>query len=136
MAFRYGYPALARRSALHHPNVDYFHMASMVPPNLFRVMEGVNGYFLPYCTVARALIMIFPCGCPALAPRSQLHHPNIVHFYGASMVPPNLFYVMELCQRSLFDLLHNCRRDITTRERVKMAVRYQKHAYVYINCQA
>ncbi|CAM9099857.1 unnamed protein product [Ascophyllum nodosum] len=53
---------------------------------------------------------------------SQLRHPNIVHLYGACMVPPNLFYVMELCQRSLFDLLHNCRRDIGTRERVTMAL--------------
>ncbi|CAM9305926.1 unnamed protein product, partial [Laminaria digitata] len=57
---------------------------------------------------------------------SQLHHPNIVHFYGACMVPPHLFYVMELCQRSLFDLLHNCRRDIGTRERVEMALDVSK----------
>lgn len=56
---------------------------------------------------------------------SQLHHPNIVHFYGAG-VPPNLFYVMELCQRSLFDLLHHCRRSLCKNERVKMAVRRQE----------
>ena len=29
---------------------------------------------------------------------SQLEHPNIVSFLGASMTPPNLFFVMELCQ--------------------------------------
>ena len=27
-----------------------------------------------------------------------LEHPNIVSFMGASMTPPNLFFVMELCQ--------------------------------------
>lgn len=62
---------------------------------------------------------------------SQLHHPNIVHFYGAG-VPPNLFYVMELCQRSLFDLLHHCRRSIGTHERVKMAVRRQEQPKFYM----
>ncbi|CAM9587396.1 unnamed protein product [Ectocarpus sp. 12 AP-2014] len=53
---------------------------------------------------------------------SQLSHPNIVRFYGASMIPPNLFFVMELCQRSLFDLLHHCRRAIDVRRRVGMAL--------------
>eukprot|EP00903_Cladosiphon_okamuranus_P019661 g18074.t1 len=56
---------------------------------------------------------------------SQLHHPNIVHFHGAG-VPPSLFYVMELCERSLFDLLHVCRRALNTRQRVAMALDVSK----------
>lgn len=74
------------------------------------------------CSFTVTMIRNFAC---LFAVFSQLHHPNIVHFYGAG-VPPNLFYVMELCQRSLFDLLHHCRRSICTHERVKMAVRGQE----------
>lgn len=62
---------------------------------------------------------------------SQLRHPNIVHFYGAG-VPPSLFYVMELCQRSLFDLLHICRRALDTRQRVAIAVRRHENPRVHV----
>ena len=37
---------------------------------------------------------------------AQLHHPNIVAFFGACTVPPNLCFVMELCEMSLYQLLH------------------------------
>ncbi|CAM9271886.1 unnamed protein product, partial [Sphacelaria rigidula] len=53
---------------------------------------------------------------------SQLDHPNIVHLHGACMTPPRLFYVMELCEMSLFHLLHQCRRCIATKARVRMAL--------------
>eukprot|EP00752_Nemacystus_decipiens_P011886 g10539.t1 len=56
---------------------------------------------------------------------SQLHHPNIVRFHGAG-IPPSLFYVMELCERSVFDLLHVCPRALHTRQRVAMALDVSK----------
>eukprot|EP00957_Ditylum_brightwellii_P043450 3294207-Ditylum_brightwellii.AAC.1 len=59
---------------------------------------------------------------------SQMHHPNIVNFFGASTIPPNLFFVMELCQCSLFDLLHkrqeplSLQRYLETSERVRLCL--------------
>jgi len=49
-------------------------------------------------------------------------HPNIVRFLGACMTPPNLFFVMELCDGSLFDLLHNHRFQYSEKQKVKMAM--------------
>jgi serine/threonine protein kinase len=37
---------------------------------------------------------------------SKLRHSNIVSFLGACMVPPNLCFVMELCENSLYHSLH------------------------------
>ena len=43
---------------------------------------------------------------------AELRHPNVVALLGASMTPPKLFFVMELCKRSLFDLVHHSRKEI------------------------
>jgi serine/threonine-protein kinase CTR1 len=51
---------------------------------------------------------------------SQLDHPNIVKLYGASMKAPNLCIVMELCEMSLFQLLHNTNQQLSTRQKVDM----------------
>ncbi|CAM9700451.1 unnamed protein product [Chrysoparadoxa australica] len=53
---------------------------------------------------------------------SQLDHPNIVRCLGACMTPPKMFFVMELCESSLFDDLHKHRRMFSTHELVQMAV--------------
>ncbi len=52
---------------------------------------------------------------------SQLQHENIVSFLGASMTPPHLCFVMELCNASLFAMLHEQRAAFTTYERVQVA---------------
>ncbi|CAM9591456.1 unnamed protein product [Scytosiphon promiscuus] len=66
---------------------------------------------------------------------SQLRHPNIVHFFGACLDPPHLFFVMELCQGSLFDLLHHCRRSIGFREQIRMALDVSR-AMVYLHSRS
>jgi serine/threonine protein kinase len=53
---------------------------------------------------------------------SKLKHSNIVKFLGACMKPPNLFFVMEMCSCSLFDLLHHQKQNISIKECVRMAV--------------
>ena len=53
---------------------------------------------------------------------SQLDHPNIVAFKGACMAPPDLCFVMERCETSLFTLLHySGRAELSTYERARMA---------------
>lgn len=52
---------------------------------------------------------------------SKLNHSNIVAFYGACMTPPNLCFVMELCECSVFDILHINRERITDNECVRIA---------------
>ena len=47
---------------------------------------------------------------------SRLKHSNIVSFIGACMTPPNLCFVMELCETSLFSLLHKDRVDFSPYE--------------------
>ena len=37
---------------------------------------------------------------------SRVDHYNIVKFLGASMTPPNLCFIMELCECSLFHMIH------------------------------
>lgn len=54
---------------------------------------------------------------------SKLKHSNIVTFIGACMTPPNLCFVMERCQCSLFQLLHVDRISLSDRDIVQMAVR-------------
>mmetsp|Transcript_12146 Transcript_12146/g.15907 ORF Transcript_12146/g.15907 Transcript_12146/m.15907 type:complete len:350 (+) Transcript_12146:107-1156(+) len=53
---------------------------------------------------------------------SALQHPNIVEFIGACMEPPDLFFVMELCNASLFDLLHNQRAQFCLKDKIAMAI--------------
>jgi serine/threonine protein kinase len=40
---------------------------------------------------------------------SRVDHSNIVKFLGACMTPPNLCFIMELCECSLYDMLHKDR---------------------------
>lgn len=53
---------------------------------------------------------------------SKLKHSNIVKFMGASMTPPNLCFVMEICECSLHHLLHVERIRLTDYEMIQMAV--------------
>jgi serine/threonine protein kinase len=52
---------------------------------------------------------------------SKLRHSNIVQFLGACMTPPNLCFVMEQCECSLYNLLHSQRIDFSDKECVEMA---------------
>lgn len=52
----------------------------------------------------------------------RLNHSNIVTFLGACNLPPHLFFAMELCQCSLFDMLHCDRDDISDRDSIRFAV--------------
>jgi serine/threonine protein kinase len=52
---------------------------------------------------------------------SKVHHSNIVDFLGACMTPPNLCFVMEMCDCSLYTLLHVDRVSFAERECVTMA---------------
>ena len=61
---------------------------------------------------------------------SKVNHSNIVKFLGASMVAPNLCFVMELCECSLSDLLHKHRIKSSKYDTLQMAVR---RAQIYIN---
>ena len=53
---------------------------------------------------------------------SKVRHSNIVTFLGACMVPPNLCFVMEMAEASLFNLLHEDRLKFTIHETMQMAV--------------
>eukprot|EP01039_Chlorochromonas_danica_P001075 gene1075-1165_t len=53
---------------------------------------------------------------------SRVHHSNIVDFLGACMTPPNLCFIMELCDRSLFHILHVDRRRLTVEETYQAAI--------------
>ena len=53
---------------------------------------------------------------------SKLKHSNIVEFLGACMTPPNLCFVMELCQTSVFEILHVNREAIDEHESTRIAV--------------
>ncbi|CAM9577965.1 unnamed protein product [Phaeothamnion confervicola] len=66
---------------------------------------------------------------------SRLSHPNVVHFVGACTVPPKLFFVMELCDASLFELLHVQRRRLGTREALDVAVGVAK-AMAYLHSRS
>ena len=66
---------------------------------------------------------------------SRVKHSNIVSFLGACMTPPHLFFVMEMCEGSLFDTLHVARERVSEREAVRMAVRltfpFPPHSYSF-----
>lgn len=53
----------------------------------------------------------------------RLDHPNIVKFLGACVTPPKMCIAMELCDFSLFHLLHDTRTRVSHEQLVKMAVR-------------
>lgn len=53
---------------------------------------------------------------------SKLNHSNIVKFLGASMTPPNLCFIMELCDCSLFQILHVDRQALSLSEKFQAAV--------------
>jgi serine/threonine protein kinase len=53
---------------------------------------------------------------------SKLNHSNIVKFLGASMTPPNLCFIMELCDTSLFQILHIDRIKLSIPEKFQAAV--------------
>ncbi len=54
---------------------------------------------------------------------SKLNHSNIVKFLGACMSPPNLCFIMELCEGSLFQRIHVDRVGMTLAEKFQAAVR-------------
>lgn len=53
---------------------------------------------------------------------SRLNHSNIVEFLGACMTPPNLCFIMELCDTSLFNILHVDRVKLSYTEKYQAAV--------------
>jgi serine/threonine protein kinase len=53
---------------------------------------------------------------------SRLDHSNIVQFKGASVTPPNLCFVMEMCDSSLDHILHVEKEFISDYEKVQMAI--------------
>jgi hypothetical protein len=53
---------------------------------------------------------------------SKLQHPNIVDFYGACMKAPNFCMVMELCEMSLFTLLHQTTEELGPKRLTNMLV--------------
>ncbi len=53
---------------------------------------------------------------------SRLNHSNIVQFLGACMTPPNLCFIMELCDSSLFNILHVDRVRLSYTEKYQAAV--------------
>lgn len=53
---------------------------------------------------------------------TKLQHSNIVKFLGANLTPPNLCFVMELCETSLFDILHIRREHLSIEESVRIGI--------------
>lgn len=53
---------------------------------------------------------------------SKVEHSNIVKFLGACMTPPNLCFIMELCDTSLFSMLHMDRVRLSLAEILQAAV--------------
>ncbi len=53
---------------------------------------------------------------------SRVTHSNIVKFLGACMTPPNLCFIMELCEGSLFNRLHVDRVPLSMQEKYQAAV--------------
>ena len=51
---------------------------------------------------------------------SRVKHSNIVKFLGACMTPPNLCFVMEMCECSLYDILHVRREKLSEKDCVHM----------------
>lgn len=53
---------------------------------------------------------------------SKLNHSNIVTFMGACMTSPKLFFMMELCEGSLYNFLHVDRVNFSEREKMRIIV--------------
>lgn len=53
---------------------------------------------------------------------SKIKHSNIVSFMGACLTSPHLFFMMELCENSLYTLLHVDRCVFSERELMRIAV--------------
>ncbi|KAG5176266.1 CTR-like PK [Tribonema minus] len=53
---------------------------------------------------------------------AQLRHPNIVRVLGGSTSPPHLFFLMELCESSVYEELHIKRRRYGMQELLKIAL--------------
>ena len=53
---------------------------------------------------------------------SKLQHPNVVDFIGANMRPPKLCFVMELCEMSLYDVIHKTNQEFSRRQQCNMAL--------------
>lgn len=53
---------------------------------------------------------------------SRVKHSNIVNFLGACMTPPNLCFVMEMCECSLFDLIHVKRESYSIKDSISMCL--------------
>jgi serine/threonine protein kinase len=53
---------------------------------------------------------------------SRLKHSNIVEFMGACMTSPNLFFMMELCEKSLYTMIHVDRALFDEKEGMNVAV--------------
>jgi serine/threonine protein kinase len=72
---------------------------------------------------------------------SRLSHPNIVTLYGACTRAPNLCMVMELCERTLFSLLHGsgegprARAALSEKQVVGLAVQIAS-AFEYLHEQS
>lgn len=53
---------------------------------------------------------------------SRVKHSNIVGFIGACMKPPNLCFIMELCENSLFSLLHKDQVEFSAFQSIQIAL--------------
>jgi serine/threonine protein kinase len=53
---------------------------------------------------------------------SRVSHSNIVRFLGACMTPPNLCFIMELCDCSLFHMLHVERLRLSMEESYQASI--------------
>ena len=53
---------------------------------------------------------------------SKMNHSNIVKFLGACMTPPNLCFIMELCDTSLFNLIHVQKYQFSMQEKMQLLV--------------
>jgi serine/threonine protein kinase len=62
---------------------------------------------------------------------SRVSHSNVVKFLGACMTPPNLCFIMELCETSLFNLLHVDRVRFTPIDCFQASVRVSIHFFFF-----
>lgn len=53
---------------------------------------------------------------------SRLDHSNIVQFKGACVTPPNMCFVMEMCDSNLDQMLHVERDPISDYDKIQMAI--------------
>jgi hypothetical protein len=63
---------------------------------------------------------------------SKIEHSNIVKFMGACMTPPNLCFIMELCDTSLFNQLHVEKIKFTMQDNLQILVRTLITCHVFI----